>query len=36
MTETQLISTIVDRVLAKLDEANPARVIVGISNGTST
>jgi putative phosphotransacetylase len=32
MTETQLISTIVDRVLAKLDEANPARVIVGISN----
>jgi putative phosphotransacetylase len=32
MTDAQLISTIVDRVLAQLDEANPERVIVGISN----
>lgn len=32
MTDTQLISSIVDRVLAKIAEADPRQVIVGISN----
>lgn len=32
MTETQLIATLVDRVLARIAEADPHQVIVGISN----
>lgn len=32
MTEAQLISQIADRVFAKLIEADPSRVVVGISN----
>ena len=32
MTEAQLISTIADRVLARIGENDPERVIVGISN----
>ena len=32
MTEAQLIASIVDRVLARIGEADPRQVIVGISN----
>lgn len=32
MTETQLIASIVDRVLTRIAEADPRQVIVGISN----
>lgn len=32
MTETQLIASIVDRVLSRIAEADPRQVIVGISN----